>query len=97
MGYIHITSPSSSSTHLLQITATRELWFYLAITAPLMLVTICGWWAWELWSRHRGKGRKGWMGGELDEEMGEIGGGGGAGNREWTAGGIGGIGDEEKI
>lgn len=69
MGYIHITS-SSSSAHLLQITASRELWFYLAITAPLMLVTVCGWWAWELWSRHRGKG---WMGrGEVDEEKGEA-------------------------
>lgn len=69
MGYIHIASSSSSSTHLLQITATRELWFYLAITVPLMLVTVCGWWAWELWSRHRGKG---WMGGGgVDEEKGE--------------------------
>lgn len=95
MGYIHITSPSSS-TNLLQVTATRELWFYLAITAPLMLVTVCGWWAWELWSRHRGKGRKGWMGGETDEEMGEIERGGGAGDGRGTAGEIGGIGEEIK-
>lgn len=34
-----------------------------------MLVTVCGWWAWELWSRYRGKE---WMGGgRVDEEKGE--------------------------
>jgi hypothetical protein len=47
MGYIHV----ESLTGVMQLSASNDLWLYLAITAPLMLVTILGWWLWEVKAR----------------------------------------------
>lgn len=49
MGYIHVESLSG----LMKINVAPEMWFYLAITAPLMVVTFLAWWGWDLWVRRR--------------------------------------------
>jgi hypothetical protein len=49
MGYIHVESLSGG----MKISVAPEIWFYLAITAPLMTVTFFVWWMWELWLRRR--------------------------------------------
>lgn len=52
MNYIHVTSSPGSS---LTLRVDKNLWFYLAITAPLMLVTLLSWYWWELRTRRRMK------------------------------------------
>jgi hypothetical protein len=44
---------------------STDMWFYLAITAPLMIATLLGWYCWELrvWLRSS-------EGGGVDLEMG---------------------------
>ena len=49
MGYVHVESLSG----LMKINVAPEMWFYLAITAPLMVATFLAWWGWDLWVRRR--------------------------------------------
>lgn len=50
MGYLHTTAPNDSS---MDVRADPDFYFYLAITLPLMLVTLAGWFAWNIheWRR----------------------------------------------
>jgi hypothetical protein len=48
MGFIHVDSADG----LLHLSVSRDMWFYLAITAPLMVTTLLGWYLWERRSRH---------------------------------------------
>jgi hypothetical protein len=48
MGFVHVESADG----LLQLDVSRDMWFYLAITAPLMVATLLGWYLWERRSRH---------------------------------------------
>jgi hypothetical protein len=48
MGFIHVDSADG----LLHLNVSRDLWFYLAITVPLMVTTLLGWYLWERRSRH---------------------------------------------
>ena len=48
MGFIHVDSADG----LLLLDVSRDMWFYLAITAPLMVATLLGWYLWERRSRH---------------------------------------------
>lgn len=49
MGFIHVDSTEGA---LLQLNVSRDMWFYLAITVPLMVATLLGWYLWERRSRH---------------------------------------------
>ncbi|KAH8602314.1 hypothetical protein B0O99DRAFT_708077 [Bisporella sp. PMI_857] len=49
MGYIHVTSLSG----IMRIRVDQDMWFYLAITVPLMVVTILSWRLWELKMRYK--------------------------------------------
>jgi hypothetical protein len=66
MGYIHIASLSG----IMKINVAPEMWFYLAITAPLMVVTFLAWRMWEWWGRRRERARLREQAGLLDEEEG---------------------------
>jgi len=48
MGFIHVDSADG----LLRLNVSSDLWFYLAITAPLMVATLLGWYLWERRSRY---------------------------------------------
>ncbi len=48
MGFIHVDSADG----LIHLNVSRDMWFYLAITAPLMVATLLGWYLWERRSRH---------------------------------------------
>ena len=50
MNYIDVISSSPMRVHV-----KRNMWFYLAITAPLMVVTLLGWFSWEWRSLPRTK------------------------------------------
>jgi hypothetical protein len=52
MGFIQVGSPSSHGG-ILRVTVAPELWFWLAITLPLMMVTLASWWTWEWRSGRR--------------------------------------------
>lgn len=46
---MHVESLES----IMQLSVSKDLWFYLVITAPLMFVTIVGWRLWEFMIRSR--------------------------------------------
>jgi hypothetical protein len=66
MGYVHIESLSG----VMKINVAPEMWFYLAVTAPLMVVTFLVWGMWEWWSRRRVRARSRERVGLGDEEEG---------------------------
>lgn len=43
MGFIHVASASDG----LKLNVSNDMWFYLALTLPLMVVTLIGWYLWE--------------------------------------------------
>ena len=43
MGFIHV----ASTTGVLKLDVSNDLWFYFVITAPLMAATIAIWWVWD--------------------------------------------------
>jgi len=49
MGFIHVTSSHSGLT----VKADDGMWFYLALTLPLLLVTLGVWYVWEWRTRRR--------------------------------------------
>ncbi|CAG8973159.1 hypothetical protein HYALB_00008751 [Hymenoscyphus albidus] len=49
MGFLHVESLNG----IMKLHATADMWFYLALTAPLMLVTMVGWWLWQFRVRQR--------------------------------------------
>lgn len=49
MGFLHVESING----ILKLNATADMWFYIAITLPLMLVTFFGWWLWQFCIRQR--------------------------------------------
>jgi hypothetical protein len=50
MGYLHTTDKHGGR---MRVTADADFWFYLALTIPLMLVTIVAWLAWDIRSRRK--------------------------------------------
>jgi len=42
----------------MQLTVDPTMWFYFAITAPLMIVTFLAWWLWEYLMRRRARQRE---------------------------------------
>jgi hypothetical protein len=72
MGFIHVDSQESGSA--LSLNVSRDLYFYIAITVPLMVATLLVWYLWELRSdrasrRIRARDRKA---GSDDEKFGEV-------------------------
>jgi hypothetical protein len=55
MGYISVDSLGGIMT----LNIDRSMWFYLAITVPLMAVTLFGWWLWEKKIRRKNARRQG--------------------------------------
>jgi hypothetical protein len=49
MGFVHV-SPSNRG---LVLNVSRDMWFYLALTLPLMVATLVGWYLWEMRARYR--------------------------------------------
>jgi len=43
MGFVHVTTLGG----VMGVSVSRDMWFYLAITAPLMVVTFLAWGIWE--------------------------------------------------
>lgn len=50
-GLVHVESLAG----VMHLTVSADMWFYLAITAPLMFLTLLGWWLWEFMARRRAK------------------------------------------
>lgn len=53
MNYIHVTHLSPHG--YLNLSADADLWVYLALTLPLMLLTVGGWFLWECFSARKRK------------------------------------------
>jgi uncharacterized protein (DUF983 family) len=53
MGYIHVSSAAGAK--MLTLRVSPDMWFYLAITLPLMVFTLLGWYWWEMRSRRKAK------------------------------------------
>jgi len=53
MGFVHVESLSG----VMRLNVSQDMWFYLVITAPLMLVTMLGWWLWDANIRRRARAR----------------------------------------
>ncbi|KAF8537920.1 hypothetical protein BDD12DRAFT_911130 [Trichophaea hybrida] len=51
MGYIKVQSLEGG----ISLAVSREMWFYMAMTLPLMLFTMTAWFCWERWSARRTK------------------------------------------
>jgi len=51
MGFIHVESLSG----VMRLNVSQDMWFYLAITAPLMVATLLTWGLWELKNRRRAR------------------------------------------
>jgi hypothetical protein len=51
MGFVHVESLAG----FMHLNVSADMWFYLVITAPLMFVTILGWWLWEFMVRKRAR------------------------------------------
>lgn len=49
MDYVNVTGAKWNG--VLDVSIRPTLWIYLALTAPLTLVTLCAWWMWERWNR----------------------------------------------
>lgn len=49
MGFIHV----SPSTKGLVLDVSHDMWFYLALTLPLMVATLLGWYLWEMRAHQR--------------------------------------------
>jgi hypothetical protein len=49
MGFIHVESLGG----LMKLNVTQDMWFYLAITVPLMVLTFLAWGVWEWIVRRR--------------------------------------------
>jgi hypothetical protein len=49
MGFIHVESLGG----LMKLNVTQDMWFYLAITVPLMVFTFLAWGVWEWTVRRR--------------------------------------------
>jgi hypothetical protein len=51
MGFIHVESVAG----VMRLNVTKDMWFYFALTASLMAVTLLTWGLWELKNRRRGR------------------------------------------
>ncbi|PMD43573.1 hypothetical protein L207DRAFT_300392 [Hyaloscypha variabilis F] len=49
MGFLHIESVEGT----MRLNVSKDMWFFLILTVPLMLITLLGWWLWELIIRRR--------------------------------------------
>jgi len=54
MGYIDVKERGKNGA--LSVQAKPSLWIYLALTVPLTVGTLAGWWGWEWWSRREREG-----------------------------------------
>lgn len=51
MGFIHVETVAG----VMRLNVTKDMWFYFALTAPLMAVTLLTWGLWELKNRRRAR------------------------------------------
>ena len=51
MGYISVDSVSG----VMQVSVSKNMWFYFIITAPLMFLTFLAWWLWEVKVRRKAR------------------------------------------
>jgi len=49
MGFLHVESVEGT----MRLNVSKDMWFFLILTLPLMLITLLGWWLWELITRRR--------------------------------------------
>ncbi|KAH6692145.1 hypothetical protein BKA61DRAFT_282709 [Leptodontidium sp. MPI-SDFR-AT-0119] len=49
MGFVHVESLDG----IMRLNVSKDMLFYVAITVPLMVVTISAWWLWEYMSKRR--------------------------------------------
>jgi preprotein translocase subunit SecY len=49
MGFIHVESLEG----IMRLSVSKDMLFYIAITLPLMIATILGWWLWEYMSKRK--------------------------------------------
>jgi hypothetical protein len=49
MGFVHVESLEG----VMRLSVSKDMLFYIAITLPLMVATILGWWLWECKSKRR--------------------------------------------
>ncbi|KAK5712329.1 hypothetical protein LTR15_011908 [Elasticomyces elasticus] len=69
MGYLHTSMSTRSAMH---VRADADFWFYVAITLPLMLVTLLAFFAWDRVDRRRFEQREGSGQAQGDVEMGIL-------------------------
>ena len=71
MGYVHVESlPGPGVSRVMKMKVEPEMWFYLAITLPLMATTFLAWGVWEWWFRKRIRAKLGEL---KDPEVGDAG------------------------
>jgi hypothetical protein len=51
MGFVHVESLEG----VMRLSVSNDMLFYIAITLPLMVATLLGWWLWEYMSKRRKK------------------------------------------
>jgi hypothetical protein len=51
-GFVHVESAAG----VMRISVSKDIYFYLAITIPLMVTTFLAWWAWEFKMRRKASG-----------------------------------------
>jgi hypothetical protein len=49
MGFVHVESLEG----VMRLSVSNDMLFYIAITLPLMVATLLGWWLWEYMSKRR--------------------------------------------
>ena len=49
MGFVHVESLEG----VMRLSVSKDMLFYVAITIPLMVATLLGWWLWEYMSKRR--------------------------------------------
>ena len=49
MGFVHV----ESLENVMRLSVSKDMLLYIAITLPLMVATILGWWLWEYLSNRK--------------------------------------------
>jgi len=53
MGFVHVESLEG----VMRLNVSKDMLFYVAITFPLMVATLLGWWLWEYMSKRKKRAR----------------------------------------
>lgn len=62
-GFVHVESVAG----VMRISVSKDIYFYLAITIPLMVITFLAWWAWGFKMRRKASG-----GDIAEEDVGKL-------------------------